>query len=73
MSILHSRLLEARRLRDMDAWQRIHMGPSCAWQWPPIVGSPAYSRCDRAGEAMPPALCVEAGDGQDRAHALGWG
>ncbi len=25
------------------------------------------------GEAMPPALCVEAGDGQDRAPALGWG
>jgi hypothetical protein len=29
MSILHSRLLDAKRLRDMGAWQRIHMALLC--------------------------------------------
>jgi hypothetical protein len=29
MSILHSRRQEAGRVRDMDAWQRIHMSLLC--------------------------------------------
>jgi hypothetical protein len=29
MSILHSRLQEARRMKDMVAWQHIHIGLLC--------------------------------------------
>ncbi len=29
MSILHSRCQEARRMKDMDAWQQIHMSLLC--------------------------------------------